>query len=222
VAVAISLPAVFDFTERITTRGADISLTDERLSLGVSVVLLVIYAANLVYMLVTHRDAFAADMRGGAEWSLARALIVMSAGTVAIAAEAELVSAALEGAAAELGLSPVFIGVVALALVGTAADLLAAVVFARRDQMDIAFGMCIGSAIQIALVVAPILVLVSWLAGRPMNLVFASPLDLFAIAGAAFTVRLIAADGETTWFEGLLLIGVYLLFALAYYFESPA
>jgi len=223
VVVAISLPAVFDFTERLTTRGADISLTDERLSLGVSVVLLVIYAANLLYTLVTHRDVFAGDARGGeAEWSLARALTVMAAGTAAIAAEAELVSAALEGAAAELGLSPVFIGVVALALVGTAADLFAAVVFARRDQMDIAFGMCIGSAIQIALVVAPILVLVSWLAGRPMNLVFASPLDLFAIAGAAFAVRLIAADGETTWFEGLLLIGVYLLFALAYYFESPA
>jgi Ca2+:H+ antiporter len=223
VVVAISLPAVFDFTERITTRDANVSLADERLSLGVSVVLLVIYAANLLYTLVTHRDVFAAEMRGGeAEWGVSRALIVMATGTAVIAGEAELVSATLEGASAELGLSPVFIGVVALALVGTAADLFAAVMFARRDHMDMAFGMCIGSAIQIALVVAPILVLVSWLAGQPMNLVFASPLDLFVIAGAAFVVRLIAADGETTWFEGLLLIGVYLLFALAYYFESPA
>ena len=87
--------------------------------------------------------------------------------------------------------------------------------------MDIAFSMCIGSAIQIALVVAPVLVLASWAIGQPMNLVFGSPLDLFAIAGAAFIVRMIAGDGETTWFEGLLLVGVYLLFALAYYFESP-
>jgi Ca2+:H+ antiporter len=88
--------------------------------------------------------------------------------------------------------------------------------------MDIVLSMCIGSAIQIALVVAPVLVLASWIIGYPMNLVFASPLDLFAIAAAAFVVRLIAADGETTWFEGLLMVGVYVLFALAYYFESPA
>lgn len=222
VVIAISLPAVFDFTERITSPGADTSLTDERLSLGVSAVLLVIYAAQLLYTLVTHRDVFATEASAGeAEWGAGRALIVMAAGAAVIAVEAELVSAALEGASTELGLSPVFMGVVVLALVGTAADLFAAVVFARRDHMDVAFGMCIGSAIQIALVVAPILVLVSWFAGRPMNLVFASPVDLFAIAGAAFAVRLIAADGETTWFEGLLLIGVYLLFALAYYFASP-
>jgi Ca2+:H+ antiporter len=111
-------------------------------------------------------------------------------------------------------------GVVVLALVGTAADLFAAVVFGRQDKMDIVFSMCVGSAIQIALVVAPVLVLASWVIGYPMNLVFASPLDLFAIASAGFIVRVIAADGETTWFEGLLLVGVYLLFALAYYFEG--
>ena len=108
-----------------------------------------------------------------------------------------------------------------LALVGTVSDLFAAVVFARQDKMDIVFTICIGSAIQTALVMAPVLVLASWLIGQPMNLVFSSPLDLFAIAGAAFIVRSVAADGETTWFEGLLLVGVYLLFALAYYFVSP-
>ena len=223
VVVAILLPAVFDVTERITAAGANISLTDEYLSLGVSVVLLLLYAANLVYTLVTHRDVFAGDAPGGAaEWSISRALMVLAGCTAVIAVEAELVSAALEAASAQLGLSPVFMGVVVLALIGTAADLFAAVVFARQDKMDIVFAMCIGSAIQIALVVAPVLVLASWMAGYPMNLVFGSPLDLFAIAGVAFIVRSVAADGETTWFEGLLLVGVYLLFALAYYFESPA
>jgi Ca2+:H+ antiporter len=111
--------------------------------------------------------------------------------------------------------------VVVLALVGTAADLFAAVVFARQDNMDIVHGMCIGSAIQIALVVAP---------GARAGLVdhrpsdeprLRSPLDLFAIAGAAFIVRSVAADGETTWFEGLLLVGVYLLFALSLLFREP-
>jgi Ca2+:H+ antiporter len=83
----------------------------------------------------------------------------------------------------------VFLGAVVLALVGTVSDLFAAVVFARQDNMDILFTICLGSAIQTALVVAPVLVLASWLIGQPMNLVFSSPLDLFAIAGAAFIVR---------------------------------
>ena len=222
VVIAILLPAVFDLTERAAAPEANISLMDERLSLGVSVVLLLLYAANLIYTLITHRDVFAGDAPSGkAKWSVPRALAVMMAGTGLITLEAELASAALEATSTQLGLSPVFMGVVVLALVGTAADLFAAVVFARQDRMDIVFSMCIGSAIQIALVVAPVLVLASWVIGRPMNLVFGSPLDLFAIAGAAFIVRSVAADGETTWFEGLLLVGVYLLFALAYYFESP-
>src|SRR5215472_5452427 len=224
VVIAILLPAVFDVTERVTAPEAQISMIDEHLSLAVSVVLLLLYAANLVYTLITHRDVFASSDRGSgkAQWGIARSLFVMTLSTAIIALEAELVSAALEGAAEQLRFAPVFMGVVVLALVGTAADLFAAVVFARQDKMDIVFGMCVGSAIQIALVVAPILVLASWMINQPMNLVFGSPLDLFAIASTAFVVRAIAADGETTWFEGLLLVGVYVLFALAYYFESPA
>lgn len=224
VVIAILLPAVFDVTERASAPGAKISMIDEHLSLAVSVVLLLLYAANLVYTLITHRDVFASGdaASGKSEWSITRALIVMTVSTAIIAVEAELVSSALEETSAQLGLTPVFMRVVVLALIGTASDLFAAVVFARQDKMDIVFGMCVGSAIQVALVVAPVLVLVSWIIGQPMNLVFGSPLDLFAIASTAFVVRAIAADGETTWFEGLLLVGVYVLFALAYYFESPS
>jgi Ca2+:H+ antiporter len=77
---------------------------------------------------------------------------------------------------------------------------------------------CIGSAIQVALVVAPLLVILSWLMGSPMTLVFTNPLDLFAIAGTAFIVNAIAGDGETTWFEGVLLVGVYCLLGTAFFF----
>jgi Ca2+:H+ antiporter len=104
VVVAILLPAVFDLTERIAAPGVRISPIDEQLSLCVSVVLLVLYAANLVYTLVTHRDVFAGEPRGDAEWSLGLALTVMTAGTAVIAIEAELVSAALEGTSKQLGL----------------------------------------------------------------------------------------------------------------------
>ena len=168
VVVALLLPAVFDLTQHAAAPGRDAAGPDERLSLAVSVVLLVLYGANLIYTLVTHRGVFTDDEpRGEARWSLLRALTVMGVGTAAVALEAELVSDALEAAAGELGLSPVFLGVVVLALVGTAADLFAAVVFARQDRMSIVLSICVGSAIQVALVVAPLLVLVSWALGRP-------------------------------------------------------
>ena len=221
-AVAILLPATFDMTERLQSPGANLSLLDERLSLCVSVVLLLLYVAHLVYVLVTHRVMFGRGPSTGTapDWSLSLGLAVMVGGTTGIAFESELVSARLAETASDLGLSPVFMGVVVLALIGTVADLFAAVAFARADKMDIVLGLCVGSAIQIALVVAPVLVLVSWAIGHPMNLVFGSPLDLFAIASSAFIVRAIAADGESTWFEGFLLIGVYVLFAVAYFFQG--
>ena len=155
-------------------------------------------------------------------WPLWASIGVMVGGTGAIALQAELVSGALGAASGLLGLSPVFLGVIVLALVGTASDLFAAAWFARQGKMGLVLNICIGSAIQVALVVAPLLVLVSWFIGHPMTLVFGNPLDLFAIVGTAFIVNAIAADGETTWFEGVLLIGVYVLLGLAFFFSLPA
>jgi Ca2+:H+ antiporter len=110
---------------------------------------------------------------------------------------------------------------VPLALIGTAADLFAAVSFGRQDRMGLVMSICVGSSIQVGLVLAPLLVLIGWASGHPMTLVFPGVLDLFAIAGATFATRSIAADGETNWFEGLLLVGVYVLLALAFYFVAP-
>lgn len=218
VAIAILLPAIFDITER---DHAGRAVLDEDLSLSVSVVLLLLYGAHLIYVFVTHRSIFASGAESGrAEWSLLTAILVMLSGTVVIAVESELVTARLAETTARLGFSPVFMGVVVLALVGTIADLFASVAFARANKIEIAVSMCVGSALQVALLVAPVLVLVSWAIGHPMSLVFGSPLDLAAIASAVFIVRAIAADGETSWYEGFLLIGVYALFALAFFFED--
>lgn len=218
-AVAFLLPAVFHETERQMSPGANLSRLDEGLSLSVSVVLLLLYGAELVYVLLSHRSVLESGGEGGTpQWSLPAGLALMLVGTIGITFEADVVTARLAETASQFHLSPVFIGVVVLALIGTVADLFVAVPFARAGKMDIVLGICLGSAIQIALVVAPVLVLVSWAIGHPMNLVFTRPLDLFAIASAAFIVRFIVADGETTWYEGLLLIGVYILFALAYFF----
>jgi Ca2+:H+ antiporter len=221
VAIAILLPAAFDMTERVLSPHANRDDLDERLSLAVSVVLLLLYAAHLIYVLITHRSIFTSGAESGAaEWSLLTGILVMLTGTLVIAVESELVTARLAETASQLGFSPVFMGVVVLALAGTVADLFASVAFARADRIEIAVSMCVGSALQIALVVAPVLVLVSWGIGHPMNLVFGSPLDLFSIASASFIVRAIAADGETNWYEGFLLVGVYVLFALAFFFQG--
>jgi len=221
VAIAILLPAIFDMTERLLSPSASRSPLDERLSLCCSAVLLLLYGGHLIYVLVTHRSMFVTGEEDGRpEWSMPMGLGVMVGGTAVIAVESELVTSRLGETASQLGLSPVFMGIVVLALVGTIADLFASVAFARDDRMDIALGICLGSALQIALVVAPVLVLVSWVIGHPMNLVFGSPLDLFALASSALIVREITADGETTWYEGFVLIGVYVLFALAYFFQS--
>ena len=217
--IALLLPAVFDYTGRSVTHTPNIDSIDETLSLVVSVVLLLLYAGNLVYTLITHRDVFATgEAHGGTpEWSTAKSLLVLVGATAVVALESELVSGALTDAASALHLTTLFLGVIVLALVGTSADLLVAVWAAHKNRMGMVLTICIGSAIQVALVVAPLLVILSWLIGAPMTLVFRNPVDLFAIAGTAFIVNAIASDGETTWFEGVLLIGVYLVFGVAYF-----
>lgn len=223
VVIALLLPAVFDWTERAVTDADRVRISDEDLSIGTALVLLLLYAGNMIYTLVTHRDVFASPEReeqGGPGWSLLLSLAVLVAATAAIAWEAELVSGALEATAGALGLSELFLGVIVLALVGTASDLFASAWFARRRKMGLVLNICIGSAIQIAMVLAPLLVLLSLALGHPMTLVFPNPLDLFAIAGAALIVNSIAGDGEVTWFEGVLLIGVYVLLALAFFFVT--
>jgi Ca2+:H+ antiporter len=220
VVIALLLPAVFDATQRAGAGIDRLGISNENLSISVSIVLLGLYAANLVYTLATRRDVFASDeSRGPAGgWPLWLSIVVLATSTAFIALEAELVSGALEITAGAIGLTPIFLGVIVLALAGTVSDLFAAVWFARRAKMGLVVNICVGSAIQVALVVAPLLVLVSWAMGHPMTLVFSSELDLFAIASAVFIVNSVARDGETTWFEGVLLVGVYVLFGLAFFY----
>jgi Ca2+:H+ antiporter len=219
--IALLLPAIFDYTERGLAAAQQTRALDEKLSLGVAVVLILAYIGNIVYTLVTHRDVFGGgEEQGHATWSLGRSLAVLIAATVAVALEADLVSGALEESAGVLGLSTFFLGIIVLPLVGNAAEYFSAIYFARQDKMDLVMGIAVGASIQVALLTAPLLVLISFVLGHPMDLVFGSPLELIAIAAVAFAVNSIAQDGETTWFEGLLLLAVYALLALAFFFVS--
>ena len=223
--IALMLPALFDYTERGIFADPNAGALDEKLSLAVAVVLILVYAANLVYTFVTHRDVFAASeedppsKEGG--WPLWKSLAVLVGATALTGVEAELVSGALESAAVSLGLSTFFLGITVLALVGNSAEYLSAVYFARQNRMNLVMTITVGSSIQVALLLAPVMVIVSHLIGKPMNLVFANPLELIAIAGVAFSVNAIAHDGETTWFEGLLLVAVYVLLGFAFFFATP-
>jgi len=221
--IALLLPAMFDYAERSLATTTRVHVLDERLSLGVSIVLIVVYVSNLFYTLVTHRDVFeSTHQEGQPTWSLRKALAILAAATIVVAVEAELVSSALEPTGASLGLSLFFLGVIVLPLVGNAAEYASALYFARRDQMGLVMTISVGSSIQIALMTAPALVLGSYLLGHPMDLVFGHPLELFAIAGSAFVVNAIALDGETTWFEGVMLVAVYVLLALAFFFATSS
>jgi Ca2+:H+ antiporter len=217
--IALLIPALFDYTERELFAASNPGPLDERLSLGVSVVLILVYAANLFYTLLTHRDVFGGDeQKGHATWSVVKSIAILLGATAIVAAEADLVSGSLGATIIQLNLSPFFVGVILLPLIGNAAEYFTAFYFARRDQMGVVMSISVGSSIQMALLTTPVLVLASYALRRPMNLVFNNPLELIAIAGAAFAVNAIAQDGETTWFEGLLLVAVYALLALAFFF----
>jgi len=220
--IGLTLPALFDYSIGESASGR--LIRDEHLSLAVSVVLILVYIANLVYTLLTHRDvfAYAEDDTDHSErhvpWPIWKAMTVLAVATMVTALEAEQVSGALESTAAQLGLSEFFLGIILLAVIGNAAEYVSAMYFARQNQMGLAVSITVGSTIQISLLVAPVLVIVSALMGTPMNLVFTSPLELVAIGAVVFAVNAIAHDGETTWFEGVLLLAIYVLFGLAFYF----
>ncbi len=243
VLISLLLPAIFDFTERDIAQVPNASALDESLSLAVSVVLILLYAGNLVYTLVTHRDVFSGNKEASREatgkgqagsteaetkdqpqegrWPLWLTGLVMLGATALTAVEAELISSSLEATAGDIGVTSFFLGVIVLAIIGNAAEYVSAIFFAREGDMDLVMSITIGGTIQVALLVAPVLVLVSYFLGKPMNLVFSNPIELVAIAAAAFSIEAIAKDGEVTWFEGLLLVGLYLLMAIAFFYVTP-
>ena len=219
--IALLLPALFDYTVRHSPQAAQIADRDHQVSLGVAAVLIVVYVANLVYTLVTHRDIFAIDdavEASSLNWPLPMSVGVLLLATVFTAVEAELVSGALEATSKDWHLSTFFIGIVVLAIVGNIPEKASAIYFARRNRMGLVMTITVGSTIQIALLVAPLIVFISHLMGTPMNLVFSNPLEMLSFAAVALAVNAISQDGETTWFEGVLLLGVYVMLALAFFF----
>lgn len=154
---------------------------------------------------------------GASQWSVRTAIIVLLVATGLVAWMSEILVGAVEHTAEILGMTEVFVGVILVAIIGNAAEHSTAVLVARKNQMDLALNIAVGSSIQVALFVAPVLVFVSHAMGRPMNLVFTT-FEVLAVGASVAILNLVAVDGESNWLEGAQLLAVYAILALAFFF----
>ena len=213
--VALIVPAVFNLSSLgEPQRPAGL----EHLSEWASVVLIVVYGVSFLFVFQAHRGvvAHAEEGEAGAGGSVKAALIVLIASTLLIAWLSEILVGALGEATKSLGMTELFVGVVVVAIVGNAAEHATALRVARQNKMDLAMMISVGSSTQIALFVAPLLVFLSLLIGRPMSLLF-SGLEITGIVLSVLIVEMICADGETNWFEGAELLAVYVILGAAFY-----
>lgn len=214
-AIALILPAYFQSAVGTTTQGLD------RLSVSISIVLLLAYLLNLAFALVTHRALFAGSDQpdeGKVQPPKARAVSMLAGTTVGIAWMSEILVGTIEPATHELGLSKIFVGVFVVAVMGNAVEHATAIFAAMKDRMDLSLAIAIGSSVQIALFVAPVLVLASLFFGpMPMDLAFPAGLVLLVLVSVLITAQ-VANDGRSDWLEGIQLLTIYLVLGLTLFF----
>jgi Ca2+:H+ antiporter len=217
-AIGLVVPAIFHHIAHGT-----LAARERRMSLEIAVVLFTIYLASLFFSLKTHRHLYTGEIAAGTgaaganAWSSKKSLLVLLAATLGVALMSEALVGAVATTAEAFGFTEVFVGVILVAIVGNAAEHSTAVLMAMKDQMDLAVNIAIGSSIQVALFVAPVLVFASYLFGRPMDLVF-STFEVVAVTIATLVATLVSMDGESNWMEGAQLLGVYAILGLAFYF----
>jgi Ca2+:H+ antiporter len=218
-AIGLVVPAIF----HMIMRGHP-NPHEQELSLEIALVLFVTYLLSLVFTLRTHRHLYAGETTqthnealGTETWSQGKATLVLLAATALVALMSEFLVGAVEHTARTLGMTDVFVGVILVAIIGNAAEHSTAVLMALKNQMDLAINIAVGSSIQIALFVAPILVFAGYLFGQPMNLLF-TIFEVVSVAISVGVVSLISMDGESNWMEGVQLVAVYIILALAFYF----
>jgi Ca2+:H+ antiporter len=224
---ALVFPAVFQLIHggslpRVGDERVDFGSDLEKLSLGVAIVLLVSYAAGLWFSLKTHRAVFnpysEEDEEEAHHWPVKRAAIFLALSAVAVGVMSEILVGSISEASEDIGLSEFFVGVFVVAIVGNAAEHWVAVLVAAKNKMDLAVNIAIGSSAQIALFVAPILVLASFVVGPdPMALVF-NGYELGALLFAVLIANLVTQEGESNWFEGVQLLALYAVLGLVFYF----
>jgi Ca2+:H+ antiporter len=218
--IALLIPSAV----RLADAGAHEAFTSQ-LSLGLSALLMVAYALGMVFSLRTHRDLFASaehDAGDEAPWPIGVALATLGGVTVVVALVSEIFVESVQQAAESFGMTPAFVGFIVVSLVGGAAEMASAFSGARKDRLDLSVGIALGSASQIALFVAPVLVFVSYAIGpTPMDLRF-WPSAVIMMLIATLTASLVTNGGRSAWFVGVLVMMVYLIFAMTLYLLPPA
>jgi len=224
--VALVLPAMF-----LLAQGGDLPALGEEatnfgpkvehMSFAVAIVLLLSYFAGLWFSLKTHHDVFnpgSDEEAPDGAWSVKRSVLMLAGAGIAVGVMSEILVGSIEEASEGIGLSPFFVSLIIVAIVGNAAEHWVAVYFAARDKMDIAIGIAIGSSAQIALFVMPVLVLLSFVLGPfPLALEFSS-IEIGAMLLAVLIAAHVSQDGESTWFEGVQLLAVYVVLGIVFFF----
>lgn len=218
-AIGLVVPAIF----HLVVQG-HANAHEQELSLEISIVLFITYILSLIFTLRTHKHLYvgeashAADVALGVQtWSRKKAAVVLLVATTLVALMSEFLVGAVEHTAHTFGMTDVFVGVILVAIIGNAAEHSTAVLMAMKNHMDLAMNIAVGSSIQIALFVAPLLVFAGYVVGQPMNLLFTT-FEVVAVAISVGVVSLISMDGESNWMEGVQLLAVYIILALAFYF----
>ncbi len=224
-AVGLVVPAIFHYLV-----GNAAPVAERNLSLEISVVLMVTYVLSLFFTLRTHKHLYTGDVdreegedagpeaAHGHGGSLGPAIGTLVLATIGVAVMAEFLVAAATETAEQLGWSEVFVGVIVVAIIGNAAEHSTAIIMAAKNKMDVAINIAVGSSIQVALFVAPLLLFLSYVIGpRPMDLIF-TPLEVLAVALCVGIMAFCATDGESHWMEGVQLLAVYVILGIAFFF----
>ena len=218
--IALLLPTAVQYT----SSGIE-EQTLQNLSVAVAVILILVYGLTLLFSMKTHAYLCeVADVNleeggtGEPKVNLPFWIFILLVVTLAVAVESELLVDSLEVATSELGLSALFTGVILLPIIGNAAEHATAVTVAMKDKMDLSVSVAVGSSMQIALFVAPVLVIAGWVIGQPMDLNF-NPFELVAVTVAVLIANSISSDGESNWLEGSLLLATYAVVAIAFFFH---
>ncbi|MDQ4145790.1 MAG: calcium/proton exchanger [Actinomycetota bacterium] len=210
--IALLMPALFFTAGEVTT------FRTEAVSVGVSVVLIATYIFSLLFSMKTHRALFAHEgTHEKPTWSLRRGITTLAVATVFVAIMSEFLVGALEHTTEELGLSHLFVGLIIVPLISNAAEHASAIFLAAKDKMSVSIEIAIGSSVQIALFVAPVLVFMSLFTGNHLDLIFTG-FEIAAVAFSAAILSFIALDGRSNWFEGVLLLSAYVIMAISFFF----
>ncbi|WP_072621310.1 calcium/proton exchanger [Spirulina major] len=229
--IALLVPTAVEYT----SSGVG-ELTLQKLSVAVAIILILVYCLTLLFSMKTHTylyDVGMADLEGDNTAGEGEAgeghpehkkpnvtlwLGVLLLVTLLVAVESEFLVDSLEEATSSLGLSALFTGVILLPIIGNAAEHATAVTVAMKDKMDLSVSVSVGSSLQIAMFVAPVLVITGWFIGQPMDLDF-NPFELVAVMVAVWVANSVSSDGKSNWLEGILLLATYMVLGFAFFFH---